>query len=148
MFSPPNVGTLDGVTLTLNKKPLPHFSAFDLLGWVMSKAVGTIPRGATRQNFYLPLLTLYAHWCAVIREPLQVNVGMVAISWFGEALILGSTIPTEPETGSRTKVQQARLKELNKQPSTGKNLTNHAEERGQQFGHCAETNQYLLYTRV
>ncbi len=34
----------------------------DALGWALS-ILGPTPHGATRANFYAPLLALYARWC-------------------------------------------------------------------------------------
>ena len=135
-------GTLNGVTLTVHKTRIPHFSVYDILGWCMSKAVGTIPRQATREKFYLPLLALYAQWCAITREPLSNNIHMVAISWFGNALILGSTIPDE---SAKAAVQDEKRALLN----TTKSLSPLPPPTDRQsFGHCAETNQYLIYVRL
>ncbi len=138
-----------GIALLINKTKIAHFSVYDLLGWCMSRAVVTLPPTANRANFYLPLLTLYAHWCAVVREPMILNINMVSISWFGEAMILGATIPEE---ALKPRVQQEKLGSLNKAPD-GKgpgskdrsNLPQIEVGARQQFGHCAETNQYLTY---
>ena len=146
-------GNLRGLTLFLNNTPLFHFSLFDLIGWCMSKAVGSPPAGTTKENFYFPLLTLFAHWCAVATEPFYCNIKMVSISWFAATpstttVILGATIPTASSDSIKTSIQTAKKQALNERPvlqGQRPELGSRFSERGQDFGHCAETNQYLLY---
>lgn len=42
-----------------------YWSSFDLLGRFIS-LTGPAPRGATRDNFYLPLTLVYINWCRKI----------------------------------------------------------------------------------
>ncbi|CAI7636415.1 unnamed protein product [Penicillium viridicatum] len=44
---------------------VPYWSPFDLLGRFIS-LTGPAPRGATRDNFYLPLTLMYINWCRKI----------------------------------------------------------------------------------
>ncbi|KAL9105551.1 MAG: hypothetical protein Q9227_009295 [Pyrenula ochraceoflavens] len=95
---PAEKGNLRGLTLFLNNTPLPHFSLFDLIGWCMSKAIGAPPAGATKENFYFPLITLFAHWCAVARQPDKADISMVSCTWRAKDRTTAQGIAMRPPT--------------------------------------------------
>jgi hypothetical protein len=118
-------------------------------------------------SYYLPLLTLFSSWTVVVSNRRFLHTdqipSMTSITWFPPAaksttihpVILGSTLTTSPQgagpgiSGLRKANLAARKQNLNR-PIKGKPKDNSGPDLTvapaiQEYGHCAETNQLILY---
>ncbi|EAW19302.1 uncharacterized protein NFIA_092630 [Aspergillus fischeri NRRL 181] len=68
---------------------LSFWSPIDLLGLFLS-TLGPAPAGATKRNFFLPLVAVYGKWCAAITQPPRPWVFQCTWNTAGE-LFLGAS---------------------------------------------------------
>lgn len=105
----------------------------------------------TNRNFFAPLASLFAHWCAKLIDVAnsERRPAMASLVTVNEIIILGCTIPQVPGLPqAKDGIQLARLQDLKRRGRVDKNGVRvdatKVQALVQDYGHCAETWSFAL----
>ena len=138
---------------------------YDIVGWIFS-VVGHVPSGATRENYYYPLMMIAYHFCRKLvpnkelllpnGRPITRGVADVwSVIWFNQInnnnqlvtrVVLGASLdnPTLNVKRDTKNFRKERLKDANIFQEGITAPLQAAAPPGQDFGHCAETYPLLF----
>ncbi|KAH8708517.1 hypothetical protein GQ44DRAFT_777036 [Phaeosphaeriaceae sp. PMI808] len=129
------------------------YTVFDLLSSCMSAAATAHDSYQLPFTFFERLLSLFAHWCRIIRPNIDHHPATVGIMNVSNTIVLGATVPGVPgNPNAKEYIRETRAMILGKQ-SLWEGRAGHkfliCEEAGtmegrQKYGHCAETSFFSL----
>ena len=139
---------------------------YDIVGWIFS-VVGYAPVGATRENYYYPLMMIAYDFCKKLVPDVTDKIYGIErkapdvwmVMWFTGRhstndhlvthVVLGTTLDT-PTPGVKDDTKEFRnkllidKKILEKGKIAPQKLSEPEGSRGQDFGHCAESYPLLF----
>ncbi|KAF9261372.1 hypothetical protein L218DRAFT_1001865 [Marasmius fiardii PR-910] len=132
---------------------------YDIVGWIFS-VVGKTPTGATKENYFWPLLGVYFMFCRKLINNKEKEPQMVQLTFFSQndgvqRVCLGANLDN-PKPSRKNEMQKRRAEQMWQKRLILQNEQEYVDEKlkenfpteatypPQKLGHCAETFPLLF----